>query len=103
VLSLQVCWDRLGDPEVARRRLGDALEAIALHRLPAPPDPSRAVLVGCRTDGYVDPDGVAVLHRHWAGSTLRWLETGHLAGLVAHADELRRAIADAFAWSPDVR
>ena len=95
-----VHWEKLGCPTAARRRFGDALEAVALHRFPPPPDPSRAILLGCRGDGYVDPEGVGVLHRHWSGSTLRWLDTGHVGGLVLHAAALRRELSAAFALTP---
>jgi hypothetical protein len=102
VLSRQVHWDRLGEPRAARQRLAAALDAIALHELPRPNDPRRATLVGCRSDGYVDADGVLRLHHHWAGSTLRWIDTGHVAGLTLHGAVLRRAIADTFARSAAV-
>lgn len=102
ILSRQVHWDRLGDPREARKRLATALDAVALHELPRPNDPRRATLVGCRRDGYVDADGVERLHHHWTGSTLRWIDTGHVAGLTVHGSVLRRAVADTFARSARV-
>jgi hypothetical protein len=96
ILSRQVYWTHLGEPHEAKLRLASALDAVALHELPLPSDPRRVILVGYQRDGYVDPDGVGRLHRHWVGSTLRWVNTGHVAGFTVHAAVLRRAIADAF-------
>lgn len=39
------------------------------------------------------------LHHHRAGLALRWVDTGHVAGLTVHGGVLRRAVAETFARS----
>jgi dienelactone hydrolase len=95
LLSRQVHWDRLGDG--ARERLAGIIEAVALTRMPPPADPRRAVILGCRYDGYVDPGSVEELHRHWPGSSLGWLEAGHVTGLLLHGTSIRAAIGRSLA------
>ncbi len=52
-------------------------------------------MVGCRRDGYVAQRDTEALAAHWAGSTLRWLEAGHISALLLHRAELRGAVAEA--------
>jgi hypothetical protein len=96
LLSRQVRWPNLGVPEAAREKLGHLLARLSLDRLPPPLEPSSAILVGCTRDGYVDKNGIQALNRLWAGSELRWIETGHVGGITFHSAALRQAIADAF-------
>jgi len=99
-LSLAMRWDVLareaGDLDTARERFAAALEPVRVDRYPAPRDPSRAILIACRHDGFIPPEEAEALHRHWPGSELRWVEGGHFTGLVLHHQAHRRALLDAF-------
>jgi pimeloyl-ACP methyl ester carboxylesterase len=97
LLSRQVHWHRLGDPEASRARFGAQCERISLARLRPPSDPASAVLLGCTRDGYVDKAGVTSLHDHWSGSTLRWMDAGHISAVAFRASALREATIEAFA------
>jgi pimeloyl-ACP methyl ester carboxylesterase len=79
----------------ARARLA-SLFGLADARLLAPPvRPDAAVVVGCRRDGYVSSLDTRALHAHWPGSTLRWLDAGHVSALLLRRAELRGAVAEA--------
>ncbi len=99
-LSLAMRWDVLaaeaGGLEAAQARFGEALEPVRVDRYPAPRDPGRAVVVACRHDGFIPREEAEALHAHWPGSELRWVEGGHLTGLVLHHHAHRRALLDAF-------
>jgi dienelactone hydrolase len=72
------------------------LEPVVVTRYPPPRAPELAVLLGARSDGFIPPDDVEKLHRHWEGSELRWLEAGHITGAVFHRSPHHRAVFDAF-------
>lgn len=99
-LSRAMDWGALaaeaGSLEAARRRFLEALEPVRVDRFPPPREPRLAILVSSRDDGYVPPAEAEALHRHWAGSELRWVGGGHLTGVLLHHREHRRAILDAF-------
>lgn len=63
---------------------------------PLPLRPDAVVMVGGSQDAYVLPESVEALHRHWAGSELRWVNAGHVTGVVLYHGEFRRAIRDSF-------
>ena len=96
LLGRQVLWDRMGDPDEAKGRLGAFLDRMSFDLLPLPLDPVRARLVGCSRDGYVDRERVISLHRHWTGSLLTWVDTGHVGGILMKAAAIRDAILDVF-------
>lgn len=54
-----------------------------------------AVVSGCTSDGYVLPSETERLHRHWKGSTLRWIHAGHFSALLTQRATLRRCVEDA--------
>ncbi len=84
-----------GGEEKARERLAGLFGLADISRLPAPARPEAALVVGCRRDGYVAQRDTEALAAHWAGSTLRWLEAGHISALLLHRAELRGAVAEA--------
>lgn len=104
LLSRLICWSALGGEETARPALASAFDAIALHALPPPVDPTRARLIGFQRDGVVHQDSVRALHEHWPGSRLRWCDTGHVGGalwgLKVMEEELRSALQASY--SPPV-
>jgi Alpha/beta hydrolase domain containing 18 len=97
LLSRQVHWDRLGNPRAARARFAEQCGRISLDCLRPPVNPAAAILVGYTHDGYVDQAGVKALHRHWSGSTLRWVPGGHISAVAFRPSAMRQATEDAFA------
>jgi hypothetical protein len=98
LLSRATAWEELGDEESSTRtRLASMLDGTALHTMPRPVAPHAAIVLGARSDGYVQPHHVEALHRHWAGAELRWVRGGHVSGYVLGAVAIRRAVIDALA------
>lgn len=99
-LSLAMRWDVLaeeaGGLDAARERFARALDPVRVDRFPAPHDPGRAILVSSAHDGFIPREEAEALHAHWSGSELRWVQGGHLTGLVLRHDAHRRALLDAF-------
>lgn len=90
-------WQALGGLPQALPRMRALLDATDLRAFPRVVAPRAAVLVAGRCDAYVPPWSAELLHRTWPGSTLRWLQTGHVGAVLFHPGAYRRAIADAFA------
>ncbi|MFK8002899.1 MAG: alpha/beta hydrolase family protein [Polyangiales bacterium] len=103
-LSTTMRWDVLaaeaGSLDSARHYFAECLEPVRLDRLPAPVAPERAILVASRKDGFIPPDEALALHEVWKGSELRWLNAGHVTGLVLQHRAHRRAIVDSFGSQP---
>lgn len=101
-LSRTMRWDVLaaeaGSMESARRYFAECLEPVRLDRLPVPVAPERAILVASRHDGFIPAAEARALHEVWKGSELRWLEAGHVTGLVLQHRAHRRAIVDSFSF-----
>ncbi len=99
LLSRQIAWRRLareaGGVEVARRRLDAALGVVDLDREPAPEWTQGVVLSAARADGYVRPETVHALHRHWSGAELRWHGGGHVSAFLLGRSGHAAAIGDA--------
>lgn len=103
-LTTTMRWDVLaveaGSMESAREYFAECLEPVRLDRLPAPVAPERAILVASRNDGFIPPAEALALHEVWKGSELRWLNAGHVTGLVLQNRAHRRAIVDSFGSPP---
>jgi hypothetical protein len=97
-LSKSMNWPKLVDElgEQARSHFARCLEPVTVSHFPPPVDPTLAIIINARHDGFVPPEGAMALHRHWAGSELRWLDGGHVTAAL-HLDAQRRAICDALA------
>ncbi len=80
----------------ARERLARLFGLADARRLPAPVRPEAAVVVGCRSDGYVSSEDTRALAAHWPGSRLRWLEAGHVSAVLRHRAALRGAVVEGF-------
>jgi hypothetical protein len=93
LLSRGIVFEALG--ERARERFQAIFGVANLDRHPLPRRLDATILVAGRRDGYVHAAQVEALHRHWPGSELRWLDTGHAGGLLLGAKHLRRAAEDA--------
>jgi pimeloyl-ACP methyl ester carboxylesterase len=58
--------------------------------------PEAAFLVGAKRDAYIPRASAQRLHDHWPGSTMRWLESGHVGAFLFHRRAFLAAIKDAF-------
>ncbi|MEM1031267.1 MAG: alpha/beta hydrolase family protein [Myxococcota bacterium] len=98
-LSRRIQWSVLGrevgSVEAAKKYFEACLEPVEVARYAAPLRPDAAILVSARNDGFVPAAEAEALHRHWPGSTLRWLETSHILG-AAHLRPHLHAVVDAF-------
>jgi len=81
-----------------RKRMGALLDATDIRHLPAPARPGAVVLIGAKNDAYIPPDSVRLLHRHWPGSTLRWIDGGHVGAFLFYRQEFLKAILEAL-WN----
>ena len=57
-------------------------------------DPELAIIINARHDGYVPSHGVMPLTNIWPGSTVRYLNRGHVSAILLDNDVSRQAIAD---------
>ena len=96
-VNLHALTVKPGRQVAARDRLQLLIEVADVTRHAPPIRSDAALLVGCIRDGYVLADEVERLHKHWPGSTLRWLPAGHVTGLVFFGAALSDAVADATA------
>ena len=79
----------------AQSRLQQLFSVADVTSFPAPMRSDAAVIAGCKRDGYVLRSETERLHRHWPGSTLRWIPAGHFSALVSSRRALRDCVADA--------
>ena len=97
VLGGAIDWEALGGSgKEVRERLTRYLEAIDVTRFPAPPHTATAVLLAATRDGYVPTAGSQAIHRHWQGSKMDWVNSGHAGLLRKRTDRLVAAIVDSF-------
>jgi hypothetical protein len=99
LMSWCVDYDRLaGAPErraVAQERLHAFFDAADITNYPPAVCTKAAIILGCTRDGYVLRSETERLHRHWQGSTLRWLHAGHFSALVTGRRPLCDCVVDA--------
>lgn len=69
-------------------------ECTHLANFSVPVDPELAIIINARHDGYVPSYGVMPLTNIWPGSTVRYLNRGHISAILLENNEFRRAIAD---------
>ncbi len=93
VLSTFVDWRSLA---CSRSELADVLDRVSVLSLPPPIRPDLTIIVGARADGYIPAAAVESIHRHWAGSELRWEPGGHVSLATIGRARLARAIVDGF-------
>jgi len=82
-----------GDPNNvgdARNRLEQLFLTADITQHPKPLRSDAAIVAGCTRDAYVLRTETERLHRHWAGSTLRWIDAGHFSALATS----RRSLCD---------
>ena len=76
--------------QAARERLRALFDTADITSYRPPIRPDAAVVSGCTRDGYVLQNETEKLHRHWKGSSLRWINAGHFSALLTQ----RRALCD---------
>jgi Alpha/beta hydrolase domain containing 18 len=79
----------------ARERLLQLFTVADVTCFPAPMRADAAVIAGCKRDGYVLRSETERLHRHWPGSSPRWISAGHFSALVSSRRALCDCVADA--------
>ncbi|XP_037087853.1 protein ABHD18-like [Pollicipes pollicipes] len=71
-------------------------ECTHLANFPVPVDPELALIVQARDDAYVPRDGLMSLTELWPGSSVRFIDAGHVGAYLFNQDTFREAIADTF-------
>ena len=97
VMRGSIAWDALGgdDPATEQRLRAFFESATVLDHEPAP-HTAAAVLVGGTIDGFVPTSAVQALHRHWPGSRVEWVRSGHATLLWRHKERMAEAVIDSF-------
>ena len=83
--------------EEAVARMRGLLGVTDLRRYDPPAEPVAAFLVSARKDAYIPVWSPEALHDHWQGSTLRWLDAGHVTAFLFKRKAFQDAVADSFA------
>ena len=81
--------------ESAYDRMRELLKLTDIRLLPLPARPQAAFLIGAEKDAYIPATSVQALHRHWPGSTLRWVPSGHVGTFLFYRKAYLNAIQDA--------
>ena len=101
LLSWSVDLETLGSgaegQAAACERLRELFDIADVTRYRPPVRADAAVVSGCTGDGYVLPSETERLHRHWRGSTLRWIASGHFSALLTNRKALRDCVVEAVA------
>lgn len=99
LLSWSVDFDTLGGGKAGRakaeERIRKLFDVADVTRYRPPIRVDAAVVSGCTRDGYVLPSETERLHRHWRGSTLRWIHAGHFSALLTRRLALRDCVEEA--------
>ncbi len=97
ILKRQVAWEVMGAAPDPVERVRGLLAVTDLCSLPPPRRPDAAVIVAGRRDAYIPAYSPVRLQRHWPGSVLRWLDSGHVTAFLFHRRTFVRAVREAFA------
>jgi hypothetical protein len=73
------------------------LDRSDIRNCPPPLRPEAAFLVAGKLDAYVPRVSAERVHTHWPGSTIRWLDSGHVGAFLFHRCDFLVAVRDAFA------
>lgn len=92
LLSWSVDLKTLGDG--ARERLKAMFDVADIANFRPPLRCDAAVVSGCTRDGYVLGTETERLHRHWKGSSLRWIDAGHFSALFTQREALRHCVEE---------
>ncbi len=100
ILSRYLAWEvlerQLGGQGGAVALMRELLDRTDIRRLPPLQRPAAAFLVAAANDAYIPRASAQMLHDHWPGSTLRWLDGGHVGAFLFHRPAFLAAIRAAF-------
>ncbi|MCB1309444.1 MAG: alpha/beta hydrolase family protein [Leptospiraceae bacterium] len=65
-----------------------------IRYLPPPRSAARALIIAGRADRYIPSYSPQIIHRHWSGSELRLLRTGHVGTFLFYRRPYLRAILE---------
>jgi pimeloyl-ACP methyl ester carboxylesterase len=101
ILKHYCAWEvlnrQLGVSGSAMTKMREFLDHTDLRRLPPLLRPEAAFLVGARADAYISRESVENVHRHWPGSTLTWVGSGHVGAFLFHRGLWVEAVRNSFA------
>lgn len=66
-----------------------------IRLLSFPVKPQGIFMLGAKKDAYIPQGSVQLLHEHWPGSTLRWIDSGHVGAFLFCRKHYLTAIMDA--------
>ncbi len=96
----QACaWDALNEdmPEGnAANRMRDLMDFWDIRNYPLPARPDATVLLGALRDSYIPRYSVEIVHEHWQGSSLKWIDTGHLGAFFFYRRNCYETVIEAF-------
>jgi pimeloyl-ACP methyl ester carboxylesterase len=96
----QALGRELGGNGYAMQRMEELLQLTDIRLLPSPARPQDVFLIGARQDAYIPPGSIQLLHKHWPGSSLRWIGGGHVGAFLFYRKEFLRAIMGALKSMP---
>jgi pimeloyl-ACP methyl ester carboxylesterase len=100
ILRHYIAWDVLERELAGSGRALDLmrrfLDLTDIRHYPVPVNPRACMLVAAAKDAYIPPESAMIVHRHWPGSGMRWLEGGHVGAFVFHRKAFLEAIVNAF-------
>ncbi len=71
-------------------------ECTHLGNFSVPIDPELAIIINATRDGYVPRNGIQNLTDLWPGSTVRYLDCGHVAAILFNTNAFRSVLIDLF-------
>lgn len=80
----------------AREFMKGLLDIMDIRNFPTPKAPAAATMVAARNDAYIPQDSTLKMHHHWPGSSLIWLDGGHVGAFLFHRRAFIEAITHAF-------
>jgi esterase/lipase len=100
ILKNYLAWDVL-DRELdgsgrAFDLMRDFLNLTDIRHYPVPVNPRACFLVAAAKDAYIPPESAMIVHRHWPGSTMEWLGSGHVGAFLFHHRKFLDAVIKAF-------
>ncbi len=105
ILSRYLAWGilqgELDGQSEAVAWMRQILSRTDVRNYPPPALARAAFLVGARRDAYIPAESVQLLHAHWPGSTLRWIDAGHIGAFLFHRQAFLQAAIDAFSRLED--
>ena len=88
--------DELGADLDAREYMKEILSLSDIRTFPRPARPEAAIIVGARKDAYIPNYSTEICQAHWPGSSLRWVNSGHVGSFIFATRAFRQAVVDSF-------